>query len=98
MTCPVEWGSARRARPTSPGPAAEPGIGQQAFNRRKQHADPGSLKDIEYPLEVQDANLRWIAQIHASRITESGWSAKQEGDIQAALLQTAKESYAKVVG
>ena len=78
-------------------PVAEPGIGEEAFTRRKKQANSASVKDVEYALEVRDANLRWIGQIRASRISENGWNQRQQTEIQAALLQTAKESYAKVV-
>ncbi len=78
-------------------PIDERGVGEEAFSRRKAGTGSGSTKDIEYALEIRDANLRLIGEIRAGRIDEGAWSQKRQTDIKDALVQSAKNSYTKVV-
>jgi hypothetical protein len=79
-------------------PQPVPGFGEEAFAHLAPHSKPGPITDIEYSVEVRDANLRWIARINAGRIDQSGWSQKQQDQILGAVMESAKRGYAKVTG
>lgn len=86
--------SRKNAEANKASPADEPGLGEQAFTYRKSGATAGPGKSVEYTLEVRDANLRWTAGIHGTRIADDNWSQAQRTAIETAFRTAARTSYA----
>jgi actin-like ATPase involved in cell morphogenesis len=76
--------------------APEPGIGLEAFTHRQVN-DPKKISDIDYGIEIRDANLRFEVGFAGKRIDSKFWSAADETKIEQAVLADAKASYAKIV-